>query len=221
MNELISKHTRNLRYKRPALQSLSYSDITDEIYNMCDYCEEIKWYVDNDQETITNALDGDEDEAYEFRMMFSDLEGKAEELNTALQEWDIRDSFDFCTVALLGNRYNCVGYDTEEEDYFSLVSYDKKLATTEAGKHLMRLTKQEMISTIGQCLGILIAFLDIRQKYDYIKATLDIIRDSNTSRLDLIRDINEAYNEAAEDNFYNCKKFDRLIEALPQNIWFD
>ena len=49
------------------------------------------------------------------------------------------------------------------------------MAQTEAGKRLMRRTKADMIATIGQCLGILLAFFDLRQQYDYLKATFDIL----------------------------------------------
>lgn len=70
----------------------------------------------------------------------------------------IATSSDDCTVALIGNRYNTLGYDSEEEDYFSLTGYEQELAQTEAGKRLMRMTKAEMISTIGQCFGITLAF---------------------------------------------------------------
>ena len=74
-----------------------------------------------------------------------------------------------------------------EEDYYSLTAYDAQLAQTEAGKRLMRKTKADMLSTIGQCVGTLIAFLDLRQSYDYLKATVDILRDENTSLLKQIR----------------------------------
>ena len=53
-----------------------------------------------------------------------------------------------------------------------------------------------MLSTIGQCVGTLIAFLDLRQSYDYLKATFDILRDENTSLLKQIKAIETAYDAA-------------------------
>ena len=41
----------------------------------------------------------------------------------------------------------------------------------------MRLTKPEMIATIGQCVGVLLAFYDLRHQYDYLKAAMDVLRD--------------------------------------------
>ena len=158
-------------------------------------------------------------------MAFSDLENKAEELANQISNWDIRDDFDDCTVGLLGNRYRSLGYDGMEEDYFSLTSFEQELAHTEAGKRLMRKTKPEIISTVGQCLGITIAFLDVRQQYDYLKATFDILRDENTSLLQIIKEIDTAYKDADEAEFREwddkTKKFDRLLAGLPQRTWLE
>ena len=135
------------------------------------------------------------------------------------------DIFDDCTVALIGNRYKTIGFDAEEEDYFSLTSYEQELAFTESGKKLMRMTKQEMIATIGQCLGITLAFMDVRQSYDYLKSTFDILRDENTSMLKKIKEINLAYEAANAENFVSyasqTKDFDRLVEAIPERFWIE
>ncbi len=164
---------RNLRYKRPALMSMGYSDVMSELYEIQNVCCDIRWFIDNDDGTLLNALADDEEEEYEFKMAFADLEAKAEGLWDAIEEqqnlcWgeDFERLFNDCTVALIGNRYDVIGYDTIEEDYYGLTNYEMELATTEAGKRLMRKTKVEIISTIGQCFGILMAFLDLRQQYD-------------------------------------------------------
>lgn len=147
--------------------------------------------------------------------------------NHALNQYfeDFYREFDDATVALIGNRYNLVGYDSEEEDYFSLTSYEEGLAQTEAGKRLCRLTKMEMLSRIGWAFGIMLAFFDLRQKYDYLKATFDILRDENTSLLGIIKDIEIAYDEMDADDFRewadNTKHFDRLLAALPDRAWLE
>ena len=225
-----AERTQKLRYKRPALASLGYDSIKSELWEINDECSEVQWFVDNDSETLLNALDGDDEAEYEFRMAFSDLSGKAEQLlntiNDSYGEKGIRDYFDDCTVALIGNRYKTLGFDFEEEDYFSLTSYEQELAYTESGKKLMRLTKAEMISTIGQCLGIVIAFLDLRHSYDYLKATFDILKDENTSVLKIIKEIDEAYEAAnARGLEYHWtdeyKRFDILISNLPERFWIE
>lgn len=225
-----AKRTRNMRYKRPALASMGADFLRDELESIQEACSDIHWFIDQDDETLLNALDGEEEDAYEFRMAFSDLEAKADELCRRFYElgnygdaaWRI---YDDCTVALIGNRYNLVGYEWQEEDYVSLTGYDRNLAFEEAGKRLMRLTKAEMLSTIGQCVGILVAFLDVRQSYDYLKATFDILRDVNTSLLDTIKAINEAYEAAEAVGFISwyeeTKQFDRLLSNLPDRAWIE
>jgi len=216
---------RELRYKRPALDTLGYDAICSELYEISEACDEIKWFMDDDNETLLNALDGDEDEEYEFRMAFSDLSAKTEQLLEIVSGEVVRDSFDDCTVGLIGNRYNSIGYDGYEEDYYSLTSFEQELAYTDSGKRVMRMTKQEMLSTIGQCLGIVVAFLDLRHSYDYLKATFDILRDENTSILKVIKGIEIAYESAdkAEWDIYSreVKEFDSLVASLPDRFWIE
>lgn len=100
-------------------------------------------------------------------MAFADLSAKADQLQEALWDQSFEDfyrEFDDATVALIGNRYRLVGYDTDEEDYSSLTGYEQKLAQTEAGKRLCRLTKAEMLSRIGWAMGITLAFFDLRHE---------------------------------------------------------
>lgn len=215
-----------LRYKRPALASLGWEAISSELWEIQEACQDVTYYMEQGDDTLLSALGDDEEAEWEFRMAFADLDGKAEDLRSALSEWDIRDDFDDCTVALIGNRYDMLGFDDYQEDYYSLTGYDTEFAKTEAGKRLMRHTKAEIISTVGQCLGILISFLDLRQKYDYLKSAIDVLRDENTSLLKLIKEIDEAYDAAEEKGFCHTwypevKRFDKLLEALPDRMWLE
>lgn len=225
MSQIKAERTRNLRYKRPALASLGFDSILNELRELSEVCSDVHWFTDGDDETLLNALDGDDEAAFEFRIAFSDLEAKAEQLYGAISDSCIQREFDDCTVALIGNRYRLVGYDMDEEDYFSLTAYDEELAYTESGKRLMRHTKPEMLSTIGQCLGIVISFLDVRQSYDYLKATFDILRDENTSLLQTIKEIDDAYEKANEVHFREwseeCRHFSALIGNLPDKVWLE
>ena len=224
------ERSRAMRYKRSALASLGAEFLIQELDEIAEACDGIKYYVEQNEndETLLNALNGDEEAEWEFKVAFSDLSAKCEELQTALwgqQFEDFYRDFDDCTVALIGNRYRTLGFDVEEEDYFALTSYEEKLACAEAGKRLMRLTKAEMISRIGWCFGITMAFLDLRQKCDYLKATFDLLRDENTSLLDTIKEIEAAYDAAEADDFHpwkgSVKKYDRLLESLPQRAWLE
>ena len=214
-----AERSRNLRYKRPALASMGFEAMRYELDMISDKCCDIHWWTDTDDETLLNALDGDEEDAWEFRLAFSELDTACDRLNQALWNSGIdAETFDDCTVALIGNRYNLVGFDDYEEDYFALTSYESELADGEAGKRIMRLTKKEMISTIGQCFGILMAFLDVRQRFDYLSATFDILKDQNTALLDTIKEIERLY-EKASDNWQECITFDALVNSLPQELW--
>lgn len=226
-----AKRTRDMRYKRPALASMGFDVMRMELWNIREACYDIHWFTDQDDDSLLNALDGEEDEVWEFKMAFSDLEAKADRLEQIIGDyygWDgshLRDVYDDCTVALIGSRYKVLGYDYVEEDYFALTSYDEGLAQTEAGKRLMRHTKADMLSTIGQCMGILLAFLDLRQQYDYLKATFDILRDENTSLLQTIREIDAAYNAVTVDRWHcsqeAIRRFDALLESLPDRVWVE
>lgn len=233
MSEIKANRTRNLRYKRPALASMDWDSIWRELDEIQEVCSDIHWFFDQDgDETLLNALDGDEEAEWEFKIAFADLEAKAEHLSNVPCEqfnWryseDAERDFNDCTVALIGNRYRTIGYDMDEEDYYSLTSYDQKLAHTEAGKRIMRKTKADMLSTIGQAVGILIAFLDLRQQHDYLKATFDILRDENTSLLKQIKEIEDAYEAADAVGWYDwnpeVKKFDQLLDCLPDRAWVE
>ena len=231
MGETKATRARNLRYKRPALASMGYDAIRTELWDIRDACTDIHWFIDQDDDTLLNALDGDEDDTWEFRMAFSDLEAKADRLEQIIGDYygwgdnSLERTYNDCTVALIGDRYRVLGYDSEEEDYFALTSYDERLAQTEAGKRLMRRTKAEMLSTIGQCMGMLLAFLDLRQQYDYLKATFDILRDENTSLLQTIKEIDAAYDAVTVESWNRSneavRRFDALLENLPDRAWVE
>lgn len=214
-----------MMYKRPALASMGYDHMISELYEIQEACEDVRWYMEQGDDTLLNALGDDEEAEWEFRMAFIDLDGKAYQLIERLQEDLIQEDYDDCTVAMIGNRYDCVGFDSYQEDYFSLTSYEADLAQTEAGKRLMRHTKAEMISTFGQCLGALIAFFDIRQQYDYLKAAMDILRDENTSLLKQIKEVDVAYEAACAVDFLSwdpaTRRFNQLVEAFPERMWVE
>ncbi len=235
MSEIKANRTQNLRYKRPALASMGFDAMIAELEEIEEACSDIHWFADQDDETLINALDGNEEEAWEFKLAFAELEAKADQLRRAMEDnWGYPSEFyqtpfyrryDYCTVALVGNRYRTIGWDADEEDYMSLTRYEEELAETEAGKWLMRLTKKDMISTIGQSVGTLIAFLDLRQSYDYLKATFDILRDENTSLLKQIKEIEAAYEAANAVGWYDwypeVKRFGQLLDCLPDRAWIE
>lgn len=75
-----ANRTRSLRYKRPALASMGYDSIITELDEIYSACQDIQYYVDDDDGTLLNALDGDDEAEWKFKMAFSDLSAKAERL---------------------------------------------------------------------------------------------------------------------------------------------
>ncbi len=216
------ERAKNLRYKKGALSTLGWAEMQNELYEIEEACADIHWFFEGDDgDSLVAALDGDEDEAYEFKMAFAELEADCERVRD-LFEYDyenVGNFYDDCTVALIGNRYQVLGFDTVEEDYFRMTQYEQELSTSEAGKRVMRWTKSEMISKIGQCMSIALAFIDLRQRYDYLKATMDILRDENMSILQTIKDIETEYEMATDAGEW--QSFNKLLSCLPDRVWLE
>lgn len=225
MGNTKAEQARNLRFKRAIVEGFNLDGIRDELYEISSQCADIRWIAEGDEDTLIAALDGSEEDAYEFRMMFSDLDCECEQISNLLDDEYVTEYFDefFCRVA--GGCVNVLGYDTVEEDYFKLTGYEGKMAQKESEKRLLRLTKQELLNAAEQCFGIASAFLNVRFKFDYLKATFDIIRDENTSYLETIKGIEKAYEKAAEQDFRvyskETREFERLVAELPPRAWLE
>lgn len=222
------QRAKALRYKRPALATMGWHDILNELETIAEECDDIRW-IEDSSDITHEALSGDEDEGAGYRMDFAQLSGDANRMLSILydvcgdEDEDGNTGFDDCTVALIGNRFGCVGYDGIEMDYFSLCRYESELAQKESAKRLMRMTKADMIATIGQCFGTLLAFYDLRQRYDYAKAALATATEHNLDTLRTVRAIEDAYTAWCSDDcrLYSDSyyKLDRAADDLPDEIW--
>lgn len=215
---------KTLRYKKPMLADMGFADMTDGLWQIQECCSTAKWEFRENRNALMTAFGDDEEELWGFEFAFGQLESKAEDLqsqlyNLSMLDDNIEQTYNDCTVALIGNRYNVVGFDTVEEDYYSLTSYQEDLAQTEAGKRLMRKTKADMISTIGQCIGILLAWQDLKAQESQLSGALSVLQGANGTLLELIKAVNSAYDEAAENDFLDTRKLDRLCDELPPITW--
>lgn len=214
------ERAKALRYKRSALSTMGYDQITRELDEISEACDDIRWAFDD--EDVTQAIMDGEDDDIGYRMEFSELSALVDRLREQIYAIEPQD-YDDCTVALIGNRFSLVGFDGYEEDYFSLCSYESELATTEAGKRLMRHTKAEIISQIGQSVGMMMAFYDLRQRFDYIQAALGVLVDKNLETLHMIRGIEEAYSKWDENGCGNTgpelRQLETLTAAMPEKYW--
>lgn len=220
-----AERSKELRYKKGIAEGFNLEGMISELYDICEACADIRYIMDGDEDALIDALDGDEEDAYEFRMMFSELDAECERLHTMLSEEYVTEHFDdfFCRV--VDGAVRRLGFDAYEEDYYALSSFESRLAKEESGKRLMRLNKADILQAAEQCFGIATAFLNIRYKFDYLKATFDILKGENASYLQMVKDIESAYEKAAEDSFYDwsgaVKEFDKLVEAMPNRAWLE
>ena len=216
---------QNLRYKKPIAKNLNLDAITQDLWNMQEVCEEIRWYTDSEDggDSLINALSGDEDEAYEFKMAFADLCAECERMLEDLQEEWVPECFDIFFVAVGAG--DLLGWDSYEGDYFGISSYESNLAEKDSKGKLKRMTKDELIDASRQCFIVYQAYIGLRNRYDSLKASIDILRDQNTGVLQTVKEIEKLYDAAQEKqgNYAEYSKeweeFDRYADAMPQEAW--
>lgn len=218
---------KNLRYKKPIAKGLTLDGIREALWGIREACDDVQYYIEEDDETLVNALDGDEDDAFEFKMMFADLTAECEQMDRDLQEAYIPEYFDLFFVAV-NKGGEMLGFDAYEQDYYWLSSFEGELANKEAAKKMKRLTKDQLIEAAQICFRVYQSFIGLRYRYDCIKAALDILRDENTGYLQMVRQIEEAYVKADEetDGFKwtfkggpALRELESLIGNMPQEAW--
>lgn len=209
--------TRKLRCDRARLAEINFDTIQTTLWDICDACGVVEWAI-QDEDIIANALDGNEEAVYEFKMMFADLSFECEQLLDALNNYYVNEHFnDFFLGIMLHNKqaFRAVGYCDMEEDYFSLTRYETEWAEEISAKRIKRLNKDNMLSVAGQCFGIAMGYMNIKYKYDYLKATMDVLSGENGAVLKTIKEIEKAFEEGDENYI------DRLTMNLPDRIWIE
>ena len=197
-----------LRYRKPAVKDLNLASI---------------------QEQLTEI-----EEAWEFKLAFSDLEGECERMREDLDrltEWDyddlVGDHFDvfFAGIGAASVGGGLWGFDEYEGDYFGLEpGWESEAAEREAAEKLKRLTKDKLIGLTGVAFRIAVNFLSLRHRYDNLKAAMDILREQNTALLQQVKAIEEAYEAATRSEYEwenDTGRFDALLRALPDRAWIE
>lgn len=211
--------SKNLRYKKSILNSLTYDDIREELDSIQAECQDARYYFSESEEF--QELDPDIQE--EVEMLYAELSDNSYQLFECLGNSYAPEYFDDCVVHMLGDRYKILGYDTFEEDYYHLTSFSSELAGKECYKRLMRLTKDEVLVLYKQVMGILVSYFHVRYLYDYLKASTDIFNAETKAFLEVISEINKAYDEAEKAEFYQyaieTKAFDKKLNDLPLKVW--
>ena len=62
-----------IQYKDMAVKDLNIRRIYEELGEIQKVCRDVRRYYETDDSTLINDLDGDEKEAFKFKMMFGDL----------------------------------------------------------------------------------------------------------------------------------------------------
>ena len=85
-----------MRYKKPIVRDLNLYTIEEELWEIQEECENVRWYTESEdgEDSLLNALNGDEDETYEFKMAFADLCAECERMISDLQEEWVPKCFD-------------------------------------------------------------------------------------------------------------------------------
>ncbi len=219
---------KQLRYKKPIVKNLNLYSIKQDLWDILEECESVRWYTDSDdgRDSLINALAGDEDEAYEFKMAFGDLCAECEQMRMDLEEEWVPSCFDLFFVAIGAGESGggLLGWDSWEQDYFGISCTDA-WAEDEARKKLKQMTKDELIAAARQSFKVYHAYIGLRNRYDSLKAAIDILRDQNTGYLQAVREIEKLY-EAVTANVYAQHKYSkesqdwkRYTDTLPQEAW--
>ncbi len=218
---------RKMRFKRPIMKEMNLFTIQENLEKISEDAYELRWTEDND--ALLAALDGDEDEAFQFRMEFSDVEAEAGRMLEDLQERWIPEEFDtfFPAANMQGEMW---GYDTYQGDYYGLEPWENDYAQKEAEKKIAYMTKAQIIETAGYCLRIAMQYTALMYRYDCLRSAIDILKGQNEGLLNQVRAIETQYEIAEEKSKHfkykftaadEIRKLEELISNLPDRIWIE
>ena len=182
MDEITATKAKAMRFKKPMSKEMNWYSIQEYAWEIQNDCDDIRWMTE-DEEQLVDLLDGDEEQAFEFKMAFSDLSNQCQEFIEELQEiqrYDFMSTdsdgedeatwFDLFFPAIGSN--DMMGYDVLEQDYFRLDGYEEEWAEKEARKKLKRLTKDQLFDLAGMALGIARNYMSLSYRYDCLKNSI-------------------------------------------------
>ena len=238
MDEITATKAKAMRFKKPMSKELNWYSIQEYAWEIQNDCDDIRWMTE-DEEQLVDLLDGDEEQAFEFKMAFSDLSNQCEEFLEELQElqrYDFMSTdsddedeatwFDLFFPAIGSN--DMMGYDVLEQDYFRLDRYEEEWAEKEARKKLKRLTKDQLFDLAGMALGIARNYMSLSYRYDCLKNSIDILKGKNESYLQIVKAIEEGWKTWEEESDKGKWKdtnaeraFDQMLQNIPERLWIE
>ena len=238
MDEIIATKAKAMRFKKPMSKELNWYSIREYAWQIQNDCADIRWMTE-DEEQLVDLMDGDEEQAFEFRMAFSDLSNQCEEFLEELQElqrYDFMSTdsddedeatwFDLFFPAIGSD--DMMGYDVLEQDYFRLDRYEEEWAEKEARKKLKRLTKDQLFDLAGMALGIARNYMSLSYRYDCLKNSIDILKGKNESYLHIVKAIEEGWKawefESDKGKWKDTnaeRAFDQMLQNIPERLWIE
>lgn len=215
---------KSLRYRKPLLRELCLEFIEYKLCDIQEECENVRWYIEGEDDSLLESMIGDADEAYEFKMMFADLCAECERFQEDLhQEW-VPDCFDtlFCATAEPDEWGGFLGYDSYENDYFDISDYSQEWIASDQAKKLKQMTKDQLIEATRQCMRVFTSYIGLKNRYDLLKTSMDVIKGENVGFLKMIKRIDELYEKAQDEKYEwypHAREWNELILALPQEAW--
>lgn len=202
---------RKLCYKKPLLKELNYDFMCEKAYEILEECQALE-YADDDE--ILEAFDYDEEQLFEFKMLFSTLSADCENFIEDLQEFGVPEHFDdfVCFSANINDFGGMIAYDNTESDYYGIEPFMYPWCDEATQKRLKRLTKVEILETAKNCFKVVTSFLSISSRYDDLKDAFDILKNKQLNFLGTIKEIEKLYESANYENF--CSKATRMLDKL-------
>lgn len=237
--EVYKKKAKDLRYQKPIVKSLNWWEISEGLSDIMSECADVKWMTEDYQQLI-DLLDGDEEQAFEFRTVFSILESdcfrmledmeevrKYEFMSALSDDDDEATLFDLFFPAI-GTEGPYLGYDEYVHDYFPLESFENEFSTKVAKKKLKKLTKDQIFDLAGMCLNVARNYLSIDYRYTSLKAAIDVLKGINEGILATVKTLDDAWaNWEKETKGGKIKytdaeaRLDRLLNDMPERLWVE
>lgn len=223
LRETIIRKAKQLRYKKPLVEELNLDEINSNLYDMAEACGNVRWYLGDQAEALSDLI-GDDD-ASEFEASFSSLYVDIERLQQDLNDIWLPDYFNDFMAAVIPSGTQMLGYDSYEEDYFKLGSWESEIACREASERMTKKTKKELIECAHTVISVIVAYMAIKYRFDSLSAAADVLMEKSEKELRAVKEIEEAYKKAAEDDFKvwyeSTRNFDRLLKELPDKMWIE
>lgn len=225
---------RNARWKRPALACLGSAFLQSTLDDIINGCDEVVYYMDYQRQEVIDLMG--EDEFLEYHLAFCQLRDDAEQLGQRVtyDQWDDRDNYDDLTLDLIispreyddallnfNSPFSVKGYDTYEQDWYTLRDYEQDLAQRESYKRLMKKTKAEIISCFRDAFGVFCTFYGLMGRYEALRDTMDLLAGNALALMDEIKRIDRIWEAQQGTDFPNWDEFDRVVSLLPDSMWVE